>query len=138
MAINVLNRPDLAESHPTTASRVQDRPLIEGAVSGFTTAHTAEEVVEICSRGEVPCGRINSIADIFADPQFDARGTLSRIQHALLGEVVIPDVLPKLSASPGKVDNLGPRLGDWNTEIYQKRLGLTKNELELFEKDGVF
>ena len=62
---------------------------------------------------------------------------MCRIQHALLGEVVIPDVLPKLSASPGKVDNLGPRLGDWNTEIYQKRLGLTKNELELFEENGV-
>ena len=137
MAINVLNRPDLAESHPTTAARVQDRPLIEGAVSGFTTAHTAEEVVSICSRGDVPCGRINSIADIFADPQFDARGTLRRIQHAVLGEIVIPDVLPRLSASPGNVDALGPELGDWNKEIYQNRIGLTKNEMGILRKKGV-
>ncbi len=125
MAANVLDRPDLAQSHPTTADRVRDRALIDGVVSGFTTAYAMAEVVERCTRGDVPCAAINSIADIFADPHYEARGMLHRVQHALLGEVVVPDVLPKLSASPGHIDSLGPGLGDWNDLVYGERLGLS-------------
>jgi crotonobetainyl-CoA:carnitine CoA-transferase CaiB-like acyl-CoA transferase len=137
MARNVLDRPDLGDSHPATADRVAARPLIDGAVSGFTTAHTTKDVVEICSRGDVPCSAINSIADIFEDPQFAARGTLQRIQHALLGEIVIPDVLPRLSATPGAIDGLGPRLGDWNEKVYGERLGLSAQRLDELRKSGV-
>jgi succinyl-CoA:(S)-malate CoA-transferase subunit A/succinyl-CoA:(S)-malate CoA-transferase subunit B len=85
----------------------------------------------------VPCSAINSIADIFADPQFEARGTLRRIQHAVLGEIVVPDVLPKLSGTPGAIDGLGPRLGDWNQEIYGERLGLSAARLEKLRNSGV-
>ncbi|MDE0726466.1 MAG: CoA transferase [Alphaproteobacteria bacterium] len=137
MARNVLDRPDLGDSHPTTADRVAARPLIDGAVSGFTTAYSTKEVVEICSRGEVPCSAINSIADIFEDPQFEARGTLQRIQHALLGEIVIPDVLPRLSGTPGAIDGLGPRLGDWNDKVYGERLGIGAGEMEKLGRDGI-
>ena len=137
MACNVLDRPDLGDSHPTTADRVAARPLIDGAVSGFTTAYSTKEVVEICSRGEVPCSAINSIADIFEDPQFEARGTLQRIQHALLGEIVIPDVLPRLSGTPGAIDGLGPRLGDWNDKVYGERLGIGAGEMEKLRRDGI-
>ncbi len=137
MARNVLDRPDLGDSHPTTADRVAARPLIDGAVSGFTTAYSTKEVVEICSRGEVPCSAINSIADIFEDPQFESRGTLQRIQHALLGEIVIPDVLPRLTATPGAIDGLGPRLGDWNDKVYGERLGIGADEMDKLRRDGI-
>lgn len=137
MATNVLDRPDLAQSHSATADRVRDRALIDGVVTAFTSAKPAAEVVAICAAGEVPCAAINSIADIFADPQFDARGTLHRIQHAMLGEVVVPDVLPRLSASPGSIDSLGPRLGDWNDKIYGERLGLSAARRETLQKNGV-
>mgnify|MGYP003976751747 FL=1 len=137
MARNVLDRPDLADSHPTAADRVADRDLIDGAVRNFTLANPSAEVVAICAGGEVPCATINSIADIFADPQFDARGTLHRMQHALLGEVVVPDVLPRLSGTPGTIENLGPALGNWNDEVYGKRLGLSPSEREELQKNGV-
>ena len=137
MAENVLGRPDLVASHPTTADRVRDRALIDGVVSDFTTAHPMAEIVEICAEGEVPCAAINSIADIFADPQFEARGILHRLQHAVLGEVVVPDVLPRLSASPGAIGALGPRLGDWNDEIYGERLGLSPAQRADLRKRGV-
>lgn len=137
MAINVLNRPELAESHATTALRVRDRALIDGVVSGFTTAHPTVDVVNLCSAGEVPCAAINSIANIFEDPQFDARGTLQRIQHAVLGEIVIPDVLPKLSEAPGTIDSLGPALGDWNQKVYGERLGLSPAQMKNMKKNGV-
>ncbi len=117
LAVNVLDRPDLAESHPKTADRLAARPLIDGAVEAFTGRHPAAEVVRLSTRGDVPCGPINTIADIFADPHFAARETIARIDDETLGEIAIPNVLPRLSRTPGEITHLGPALGNWNRHI---------------------
>ncbi len=117
LARRVLHRPDLADSHPRTADRVADRDLIDGVVEVFTLAHPMGEVVRLCSEGDVPCGPVNSIADIFADPHFAARGTIERVEHPKLGEIAVPTTLPRLSRTPGRIDRLGPELGDWNDRL---------------------
>ena len=117
MARNVLKRPGLAESHPRTADRLADRPRIDGAVEAFTNAHPMAEVVRLCTEGDVPCGPINTIADIFADPHFQARETIAWIADGDLGEIAVPNVLPRLSTTPGRIAHLGPRIGDWNARI---------------------
>ena len=65
----------------------------------------------------MPCGPINSIADIFDDPHFAARGTIERVQHPKLGEIAVPTTLPRLSDTPGRIDRLGPELGDFNDRL---------------------
>ena len=117
MAENVLNHPELATKYPTTAARVADRDVIDGAVECFTRSLPLAEVVNCCERGDVPCGAVNTIEDIFSDPQFEARGMLARVFHDTLGEVVIPDVLPRLSETPGEIFSLGPELGRDNTDV---------------------
>jgi crotonobetainyl-CoA:carnitine CoA-transferase CaiB-like acyl-CoA transferase len=117
MAVNVLGRPELAQSHPRTADRLGDRATIDGAVEAFTRAHPAAAVVRRCTAGEVPCGPVNTIADIFADPHFAARGTIQRIADPVLGEIAVPAVLPRLSATPGRIDSLGPALGEGNARL---------------------
>ena len=116
MANNVLEMPELAVSHPTTASRLADRDTIERAVEAFTKAYPMSEVVRRCTEGDVPCGAINSIEDIFADEHFAARGVLTEVIHETLGKIVIPNVLPRLSETPGAIESLGPSLGDWDGE----------------------
>jgi len=117
MARNVLDLPDLAESHPKTLDRLADRGRIDGAVEAFTKSHSMDETVRLCTEGDVPCGPINSIADIFADPHFAARETIARVTDDTLGEIAIPNVLPQLSATPGKITHLGPTKGDWNAHV---------------------
>jgi succinyl-CoA:(S)-malate CoA-transferase subunit A len=117
MAGNVLDRPDLAASHPKTADRLADRALIDGVVEAFTRSHPMAGVVDLCTRGDVPCGPINTIADIFTDPHFMARETITRVTDATLGEFAIPNVLPRLSETPGEITHLGPAIGDWNAHI---------------------
>ena len=114
MAENVLKRPELAESHPTTQSRLADRELIEQAVETFTRSHSMAEVVRLCNDGDVPCGAINSIEDIFSDPHFEARQTMTTVANEVVGDLTVPNVLPRLSLTPGSIDQLGPKLGDWN------------------------
>ncbi len=113
LATKVLAAPALAQQYPTTAKRLAARATIDTAVETFTRAHSAADVVTRCASGDVPCGVVNSIADIFADPQFAARQALSTITEAAVGAVVIPSVLPKMSLTPGHVTHLGPRLSDW-------------------------
>lgn len=117
LAINVLGRPDLWEAFPRTADRLAARETVDGAVEAFTRAHTRDEVVRLCTEGDVPAGPINTIADIFADSHFAARGTIARVVDPALGELRVPDVLPRLSLTPGRLESAGPPLGDWNARI---------------------
>jgi len=117
LATRVLDRPDLAASHPETADRLDDRATIDAVVTAFTRAHDGAEVVRLCTEGDVPCGPVNTIADIFADPHYAARGTIARVADAVLGEIAVPDVLPRLSETPGQIRSLGPEFGDWNERV---------------------
>jgi len=117
MAVRVLKRPDFAASHPKTRDRLADRATIDGAVEAFTGAHSKEDVIRLCTEGDVPCGPINSIADIFADPHYAARETILRVTDPALGEVAVPNVFPRLSETPGRITHLGPDFGDWNDRL---------------------
>ena len=122
MAGEVLDRPDLIDSHPATADRVADRELIDGIVEAFTNSLPLSDVVARCESGQVPCGAINTIADIFSDPHFEARGVLAKVVHEALGEIVIPNLLPWLSLTPGEITSLGPALGDANADVLKDLL----------------
>ena len=88
-----------------------------------------DEVMEICLAHEVPCGPLNTIADIFADPHFKARGNLVTIDDPEVGEVVVPSVIPRLSETPGRIAHLGPALGDANEDVLGNLLGLSGEEI---------
>jgi len=85
----------------------------------------------------VPFGSINTIADVFEDPHVKWRKNLIEIDTPEDGPVVVPNVLPRLSGTPGRVNNLGPGLGEHNDEIYGGLLGLTARELDDLRREGV-
>ena len=75
-----------------------------------------DEALAALARAEVPSGRIYSIADIAADPHYAARGMLE--SHRLGGrELLLPGIVPKLSATPGRTRWIGPRLGEHTDEV---------------------
>ena len=82
------------------------------------------EVIKRCTDGGVPCGAINSISDIFEDPQFEARDNLLTVNEPGVGDIVIPNVIPKLSATPGRVTHLGPRFKDGTDHVFRDLLGM--------------
>ena len=54
-----------------------------------------------------------------------------------VGDLAVPNVVPRLPGTPGHVDTLGPALGQHNAEIYGALLGMTKADLAALEKEGV-
>ncbi|MCC6708503.1 MAG: CoA transferase [Gammaproteobacteria bacterium] len=135
----VMQRPDLIAParFARTEQRVAARAEVNGIVADWMASHDRDEVMARCLAGEVPAGPVNSIADIFADPHIAARGSLLHVHDARAGEVVVPNVVPRLSATPGRLRNLGPDLGQHNHEVYAGRLGLDAETLQRLREDGV-
>jgi succinyl-CoA:(S)-malate CoA-transferase subunit A len=113
------------EQRARLAARDEVNRIVETWVHSLDRA----EVMERCVRSEVPVGKLNSIADIFEDEQFAARGNLVTVEENGLGPVVLPGVVPRLSETPGRVTNLGPPLGDATYEVMRELLDLTAAEI---------
>jgi succinyl-CoA:(S)-malate CoA-transferase subunit A len=126
-----MGRPELAsaEVYGDQRKRLAARDEVNRIVTEWVAAHERPEVLEKCLAEEVPAGKVNSIADIFADEHFQARGNLASVATGGLGAVVVPGVVPRLSATPGRIDHLGPALGDANADVLGGLLGLQAEEL---------
>jgi succinyl-CoA:(S)-malate CoA-transferase subunit A/succinyl-CoA:(S)-malate CoA-transferase subunit B len=127
----------LFNNYAEQAARLAARQEVNDRVAKWTGSLSRDELIDICLAYEVPAGSINSIADIFADPQFRARDDLTRLMLPDIGEVVVPSVLPKLSETPGEIRTLGPRLGEHNGDIYERLLGVPQEELDRLKNAGV-
>jgi crotonobetainyl-CoA:carnitine CoA-transferase CaiB-like acyl-CoA transferase len=80
---------------------------------------------------------VYSIEDVVKDPHYQARDMLLTLHDRVLGELRMPGIVPKLSETPGEVRFAGPALGEHNTEVYGKVLGLSAGEIETFAARGV-
>lgn len=135
----IIGQPELAaeDRFGKKAARLEHREEMNRIVAEWTATMTREEVVAVCAEGQVPCGPINSIADIFADEQFAARGDLVHVQDPRAGEVVVPAPMPFLSATPGRLQHLGEAMGAHNEEVYRGLLDLSAEELNELKAAGV-
>jgi succinyl-CoA:(S)-malate CoA-transferase subunit A/succinyl-CoA:(S)-malate CoA-transferase subunit B len=136
---DAMGRPDLAaaDAYGAQQRRLAARTDIDAAVGRWTRSLPRDAVMERCLALEVPAGPINTIADIFADPQVRARGNLQAVEVPGLGEIVVPAVLPAMSATPGAITGLGPPLGNANDEVYGDLLGLSEAERAGLRAAGV-
>ena len=126
-----MGRPELAQAdmYGDQRKRLAAREQVNRIVTEWVGSLDRSEVLERCLAEEVPAGKVNSIADIFADEHFQARGNLARVSTGDLGDVVVPGVIPRLSATPGRITNLGPTLGNATAEVLCGLLGVSAEEL---------
>jgi crotonobetainyl-CoA:carnitine CoA-transferase CaiB-like acyl-CoA transferase len=134
-----MGEPHLAEprSWGTLANRERDREKVDQHVSDWTSRHDRDELLRLCEEFQVPCGPVYAIDEIFEDPQYAARGNILKVRDERVGELAIPNLVPRLSETPGEVRTLGPELGQHNDEIFRELLGLDSDELERLRSDGV-
>uniref|UniRef100_UPI001A8F131D CaiB/BaiF CoA transferase family protein n=1 Tax=Roseococcus thiosulfatophilus TaxID=35813 RepID=UPI001A8F131D len=114
----------------TLAQREAERAIVDEYVSDWTRGMTREEVIATCNSFEVPCGPVYAIDEIFEDPQYKARGNIKWMKDPRVGELAIPNLVPRLSETPGEVKWLGPSMGAHNDEVYRDWLGLDEAEIE--------
>ena len=132
-----MDRPDLFERFGVQQIRLAHRDTVLEAVEAWTGSMLRDTIIDICTRNDVPAGAVNSIADIFADPHFAERGTMTTVMVPGIGAVTVPAALPRLSRTPGEVVTLGPELGGDNEAIYAGELRLTAMEMASLQQEGV-
>ena len=77
------------------------------------------------------------VDELFRDPHYAARGNIARVSDPRAGDLAVPNVVPRLTDTPGGVDTLGPGLGQHNAEVYGRLLGMTGADLRTLEDEGV-
>ncbi|WP_432240321.1 CaiB/BaiF CoA transferase family protein [Herbaspirillum robiniae] len=136
--MHTIGRADLADDPALEHNdgRVQQVALLDAAIAGWTSAHTIAEVLDALEQAGVPSGRIYSVADIVADPHYQARDMIlpARLPDGV--EVKMPGIVPKLSDTPGEVRWQGPSLGQHTGEILAG-LGFDDNEIARLREQGV-
>ena len=137
----VMGRQELAGAGiwGTVAQREADRAAVDALVGAWTGRHTREEVLALCSAGEVPCGPLYAIDEIFEDPQYRARDNIAYITEARVpgkNEFAVPNVMPRLTGTPGRIDWLGPPLGSHTEDVLKDWAGLGPDEISALRKAG--
>lgn len=139
LAEDAMKRPELAAegTYGLKEKRLAAREDVDRIVGEWVGSFTRDEVMEKCLAAQVPIGQLNSVADIFADPHFKARGNLVTVEDPDVGEIVVPGVIPTLSGTPGRITNLGPKLGNATDQVLGEVLGLSATELAQLHKNGI-
>jgi formyl-CoA transferase len=117
--MTAIGRSDLAND-PTLAQndgRVPRTQEIDEAIGAWLAGRTIDEALEVLNAADVPVGRIYSVADMFDDPQYAAREMIQRFKWQGNLDIALPNVTPKLSATPGGTRWLGPELGEHTQEV---------------------
>ena len=135
----VMNQPELADKaqYGLRRNRLAARKEVNALVREFTMSYSCEEILKRCAEGDVPCGKICSIADIFNEEQFWVRDTLMRIEDPRVGSLAIQGVVPKLSKTPGEVRHLGVELSKDTHNVLQELAGVDPGEFDALKKLGV-
>jgi len=134
-----MGRPELATSglYGEQRKRLAARDDVDKIVTEWALSLTRDELLERCLAREVPAGKLNSIADIFQDEHFRARGNLAEVEEDGLGKVVVPNVVPTLSETPGRITNLGPPLGNATYEVMRELLELSAAEIATLRQQRI-
>jgi crotonobetainyl-CoA:carnitine CoA-transferase CaiB-like acyl-CoA transferase len=136
--MNAIGRADLGDD-PAFAhndGRAAQSDMLDGAISAWSTQRSIDDVLQALENAEVPAGRIYSVADIVADPHYQARGMILDAQLPGGVETKMPGIVPKLSATPGVVNWQGPSLGQHTRDVLTE-LGLSESAIQRLKDEGI-
>ena len=126
------NDPALADN----AGRVARVAEIDAAIGAWTAQLSVSEVLAALDTAAVPAGRIYTVADIAADPHYQARGMLQSVHMNDGSELKVPGIVPKLSRTPGSHRRNAPTLGQ-DSDAVLREVGLTEAQIQALKHKGI-
>jgi len=133
----VLGAPEWIEDarFRTNADRMKNLDALVLLMNARLKDRKLEELIKALEAEGVPCGRINSIADMAADPQALARGMVVELDHPRAGRTRALGLPIKLSRTPGKVSRPAPVLGQHTREVLGE-FGFSAAEIDALVASG--
>ena len=118
------------------AGRVAQVQKLDEAIGQWTARHTVDEVMAMLDQASVPAGRIYTVADIAADPHYQARGMLDEVRLDDGSLLAVPGIVPKLSRTPGGHRRNAPGIGQ-DTDTVLKEMGLSSEQIATLKQQGI-
>ena len=109
----------------------------DAILRGWVAERTTDEVVRILNAAQVPCSSMMTAEDMAHDPHYRARSMHIEWDDLQAGRVKGIGIVPKFSATPGKVWRGAPKLGQDNERVYCDLLGMSNDEIEALRRDKV-
>jgi crotonobetainyl-CoA:carnitine CoA-transferase CaiB-like acyl-CoA transferase len=123
--------------YATNAERVANRQAVVDMLKPIFTKRTTAQWIADLEAANVPCGPINRVDEVFADPQAIARGLTVAMTHAAAGEMQLVASPLRLSRTPPEYRNAPPLLGEHTGEILASVLGFSPEDIDRLRRDGV-
>ena len=133
-----VHREDLQNDpeYAVNSDRVRNRAKLVPMLQEYFLTRPVADWVEDLQEANVPCGPINDLADVFADPQVLARNMYLEIPHPTLGSIKQTGLPIKFSLTPGGLDRHPPLLGEHNQEILQD-LGYSVAQVDKMKENAI-
>lgn len=125
------------ERFATNGARVAHRKTLIPLLRQETVRRTTSEWIAQLEAAGVPCGPINDIAQVFADPQVQARGMRIEMQHPVAGPIPLVASPMRLSDTPVAYHRAPPLLGEHTREVLAQVLGLDADACQALADAGI-
>ena len=102
------------------ASCSKNRIAINQIISDVTRQRSSSELIAKLNKAGVPCGPINRMDEVFADPQVQHLGMAAPVQHGSLGEIEVVSQPVKLSRTPSRIAHPTPEKGEHTEEVLKE------------------
>ena len=131
--------PDLARDarYARNADRVRHREQLVPQLAQILLQRTKADWLAALEAAKVPCGAINNLAEVFADPQVQARSMITHWSHPLREDLPLVSSPIKMSATPVRTDLPPPLLGQHTAQVLTQVLGYSEEQLASLRSQGV-
>ena len=128
---DAIGRPELKDDprFATIRARTANIDAAYGILADGMKLRTTDEWLAEMGPADIPCGRANSLEDLFTDPYLAETGFFEPHQHPTEGSVVVPAMPAGFSATPPNLHRPWPALGEHTREVLAST-GLTEAEIE--------
>ena len=135
----VAGRPELAGDarFATNGKRVANRAELTRILSEIMVKRSMREWLGALEGAGVPCGPINSLEQVFAEPQAVARGLRMELPHPTAGKVALTRSRMRFSETPVQHDTAPPTLGQNTEEVLKGLLKKSPSEIEKLRAEGI-
>ncbi|WP_300712632.1 CaiB/BaiF CoA-transferase family protein [Limnohabitans sp.] len=136
--MHTIGRDDLGQDPELkdNSGRVKRVEQIDAAIGAWTAERDIVDVLHALDGAAVPAGRIYNVADIAADPHYQARGMIEQIQLDDGSSLSLPGIVPKLSRTPGGHASNAPGIGQ-DTDAVLQEIGLSADQIQELKARGI-
>ncbi len=121
----------------TNRQRVQNRETLVTKIANLMCQQSSQWWLDKLSAQGVPCGPINTLDQVFDDPQVQHRGMQIALDHPLTGTVPSIANPIKFSATPIEYGNAAPRVGEHSKQVLEELLQLPEENWQELITQGI-